>query len=76
MKETYIKGYTVLKTADLNETTSNATLGHLIFGFPVTKRWKTSFGLVPYSNVGYSVIYNDENVNLGTVKYTFYGEED
>ena len=35
---------------------SNITLSHLAIGFPVSRWWKTNFGLVPYSRMGYSIM--------------------
>lgn len=66
--------YMTLQTTDLNENTTNATLSHLVFGFPVTNRWKTSVGLIPYSSVGYRVIDSELKENIGNVLYSFYGE--
>ena len=65
--------YSVLQTADLNEEYFNITLSHILFGFPVTKWWKTSFGLVPYSMVGYQVIDSDVKEDIGRVRYSFEG---
>ena len=48
----------------LNELESNSTkkqsknfnFNHIIIGFPVTRWWKTSIGIVPYSRVGFDFI--------------------
>jgi len=38
------------------QSSNTASLGYFAFGFPVkTKKWGMGFGLLPYSNVGYSV---------------------
>lgn len=50
-----------------------ASLGYLLFGMPVTKWWRTSLGLVPYSDVGYSVLNYDEYPNSGTVLRVYQG---
>jgi hypothetical protein len=47
-------------------------LSHLIFGFPVTKWWKTTFGAMPFSNVGYSIKANDTLLNVNK-DYLFAG---
>lgn len=44
---------------------SNITLSHLAIGFPVARWWKTSFGLVPYSQMGYKLI----DVDLQSEQY-------
>jgi hypothetical protein len=44
-----------------------ASLGYLVFGMPVNKWWKTSLGLLPFSDVGYTVANYEEYPNSGTV---------
>lgn len=50
-----------------------ATLGYLLFGFPVTHWWKTSLGLVPFSDVGYNVVNYEEYPESGTVIRNYSG---
>ncbi len=50
-----------------------ASLGYLLFGIPVTKWWKTSLGLVPFSDVGYSVANYEEFPESGTVVRLYQG---
>lgn len=47
--------YSVLKTDKLNEETHNANVSHLVFAFPIQKNWGASFGLLPYTKVGYNI---------------------
>ncbi len=65
--------YTILKTDDINEEIASASLSHLLMGFPITKWWRTSLGLMPFSQVGYDV--NDHKVleNIGNTQYIFEG---
>ena len=65
--------FTSLKTNTLTEQVATASLSHLLFGFPVTSWWKSSFGLVPFSSVGYNVIDYTTIENIGKVKYEFAG---
>ena len=51
-----------------------ASLGYLLFGMPVNRWWKTSLGLVPFSDVGYSVANYEEYVNSGTVVRLYTGD--
>jgi hypothetical protein len=45
-----------MASTNVNQNTATASLGYFAFGFPVkTKKWGMGFGLLPYSNVGYSV---------------------
>jgi len=50
-----------------------ASLGNLLFGMPVTRWWKTSLGLVPFSDVGYNVANYEEYPNSGTVVRNYVG---
>jgi len=51
-----IKGnITTLKTNIQSENSSYVSLSFIMFGFPVTKWWKSSLGMLPYSQIGYNV---------------------
>lgn len=50
-----------------------ASLGYLLFGMPVNRWWKTSLGLVPFSDVGYNVANYEEYPNSGTVVRLYTG---
>jgi hypothetical protein len=63
-----------LSTSDLNESYSNATLTHLLFGFPVMKWWRSSFGLLPYSSMGYDAIDFSDPGDMEATQYVFEGE--
>ena len=54
--------------------TSNLSLNYLLFGFPISKRFAFSFGLLPYSNIGYSIIDSAHITDIGDIKYFFKGE--
>ncbi len=43
-------------SSKVEQNNNTASLGYFAFGFPaITKKWGLGFGLLPYSNVGYSV---------------------
>lgn len=44
-----------LKTVDESQKTRFGTISNLYFGLPVTKWWRASLGIMPYSNVGYNM---------------------
>ena len=50
---------------------TSASFGYLALGFPVTKWWGLSFGILPYSGVGYKVtdttVFNKRDI-VGTFK--------
>ena len=54
---TGISGNTMqLAGTEGSHNVTNITLSHLAIGFPVSRWWKTGFGLVPYSRMGYNII--------------------
>ena len=50
-----------------------ASLGYLLFGFPVVKWWRTSIGLVPFSDVGYNVVNYEVYPEIGSVVRVYSG---
>ena len=63
-----------LKSNLQQENRNYASVGYLLFGFPVTRWWRTSLGLMPYSDVGYNVA-NIENIkDIGPVSLLYTGE--
>jgi hypothetical protein len=62
-----------LKTDDLSNRYSFASLGYLTFGFPVSHKFKASIGILPYSNVGYNIVSNDTIANVGNAEYIYQG---
>lgn len=60
-------------TTDLQKTVNNMGFAYLAMGFPVTKWWKASVGILPVSNVGYSMTATESNPVMGTVNYNFQG---
>jgi len=50
-----IFNYVQLKTNLESTSRTYASVGYLNFGFPVTRWWKTTLGLIPFSDVGYNM---------------------
>lgn len=48
----------MMQTADATQVTNFTNISHFLIGFPVTKWWGGSIGLLPYSDVAYS--FNDK----------------
>ena len=65
--------FVTLKSDIQNVNRNYASLGCLLFGMPVNRWWKTSLGLVPYSDVGYNVANLEEYQNVGTVARLYSG---
>lgn len=55
--------YTELKNSSLTETSFNANIAHVALAFPVTKTSALSFGILPYSELGYDF---KSTTNVGT----------
>ncbi len=68
-----IFNYVTLKTDLQSASRMYASVGYLTFGFPVTKWWKTTLGLLPYSNVGYNVSIDDVIPEVGRVTRIYSG---
>lgn len=61
------------KSTTNNQVKNNTSLGYISFGIPFTKWWGGSFGIMPYSNVGYKI--SDQQIldSIGTVDYLYEG---
>jgi hypothetical protein len=66
--------YNTLKTTEISQPADYASLGYILFGTPVTKRWRASFGLIPFSNVGYFVFNEESKDNIGKIRYIYEGQ--
>lgn len=62
-----------LKRGSDSENSFNATLNHLALGVPVTKKSALSFGLLPYSNLGYQ-FRDSARVGDFSVEHAYSGE--
>ena len=62
-----------LKTDDFSSDAEYITLGYLLFGFPITKRLKTTLGIVPYSNVGYNMVDEQDLEDIGPTDFYYQG---
>lgn len=63
-------------TLSTNTVTQKATYArpdYFVFGLPVTKHWRTSAGVMPFSNLGYSISDNRTVENVGAVSYLYNG---
>ena len=68
-----VGSYTTLKTTDISQDADYGSLGYILFGTPVTQWWKASFGLIPFSHVGYSVYEEEILPDIGRVRYIYEG---
>ena len=70
--------YTQLKNTNLTEKSFNANIAHVALAFPVTKTSALSFGILPYSELGYNfkstAKVGNTTDNQKTVDYLYTGE--
>ena len=62
-----------LTTSSVSQNSNYTSFSYLIFGFPITRWWKSSLGFIPYSNMGYKISETDQVANIGHVNYLFNG---
>jgi long-subunit fatty acid transport protein len=62
-----------IKTLDESQKNSFGSLANLYFGFPITKKFKFSSGIMPYSNVGYEVNGDQVIDNVGRMVSVYSG---
>lgn len=62
-----ISNFNTLKTNVASEKSSYMTLNYVFLGFPISKWWKTSLGVMPYSKIGYDVKITVELDNFSNV---------
>ncbi|MBR4135962.1 MAG: hypothetical protein IKU03_06110 [Bacteroidales bacterium] len=62
-----------LKQGSLIQKNSHARPDYIAIGLPVTRHWRTSVGLVPFSSVGYDVTDKRTIDSIGNVSYDYSG---
>ena len=60
-------------TNALEAELNNMTFHHLGIAFPITKWWNGSVGVTPFSSVGYDIIDEQGDPNIGLIDYHFTG---
>ena len=62
-----------LKTERQEQNGTFAQLGYLAIGLPVLKIWRTSFGIMPFSDVGYGIIDTRTKDSIGVINNSYQG---
>lgn len=62
-----------LSTKTIKQKSTYARPDYITIGLPVTRHWRTSVGVLPYSNLGYKIIDTRTTEKSGTVNYTYEG---
>ncbi len=61
------------KTDKTDANLVTGTVSHLLMGFPVTKWWRATLALLPYSSVGYDASSYNYKTDVGNIKYQYFG---
>lgn len=64
---------TSLQTSTQKDRGDYISLSHLMFGFPVTRWWRTSLGILPFSFVGYDIYSTESSEGMPDVEYVYKG---
>ena len=62
-----------LQNTSAKQTINNASFAHLSLALPFKKWWVGSFGLTPFSSVGYKVSNDEVIENVGDVNFLYQG---
>ena len=62
-----------LKTGLQEQSGTFAQLGYLTIGLPVVKVWRTSIGIMPFSDIGYGIIDTNSVEHFGVVNNKYMG---
>jgi hypothetical protein len=65
--------FLTLTTSSQKQKRNSVAPGYLAFGIPFTKWWGSSFGLKPYSIMGYNLTDSATLENIGKVNYAYKG---
>jgi hypothetical protein len=57
----------------LSSKLTNYNIHHIAIGFGITKNWKASVGIVPYSSVGYNIVETRYLTGVGFPDYNYKG---
>ncbi len=69
----FVGSKTQYTTNTLNSELTNMNLHHIGIAFPITKFWKASVGITPFSSVGYDILDEQSDPNIGLIDYHFTG---
>jgi hypothetical protein len=70
---TYTQNSSISGAAPMESKLNNYNIHHFAIGFGMTKNWKASIGIVPYSSVGYSILETKLLTGAGLVDYSYSG---
>lgn len=69
----YSNKFKSFKVNDNSDYNNYSNLEYISAKFPITKWWAASFGLLPYSSIGYNLKSESSNVEFNEIDYFFNG---
>ena len=63
-----------LANAEIKQKATLAHPNYLTLGLPVTRHWRMSAGILPFSNLGYNIVQSINQDNIGVVNYNYQGD--
>lgn len=63
-----------LTEQQISQRNTYAKPGYIAIGLPVTRHWRTSVGIKPFSDIGYGIENSEVIDDIGTVNYTYSGK--
>jgi len=72
-RTTYKQNSLTAGQAPLKSVMDNFNIHHVAIGFGISKNWKASIGVVPYSSVGYNILETKLLTGTGLVDYNYLG---
>lgn len=70
----FVMNSSKLSAVGISENSSYATLNHLMFGFQFSDKWKTSFGIIPFSDVGYNINVFESSDAVDEINHLYEGD--
>ena len=70
---TYTQNSSVTGASPMESKMNNYNIHHIGIGFGMTKNWKASIGIIPYSAVGYNILETKLLNGAGLVDYSYSG---
>ena len=62
---------TELQNTSVSQTVNNNSFGHLVMGFPLTRKFSASFGMIPFTSTGYEI---DTYDSVYSTNLKYYGD--
>lgn len=60
-----------LESGKTMQKNSYARPDYIVIGLPVTRHWRTSVGVIPFSTIGYDMVDSRTMPNIGNVSYEY-----